>query len=259
MWSYNVRELVEQSASAVAFVEVQDTEGTISVGTAFHIGSGYFATARHVIHGQKIRTIGRRDTSLRTHFTEAGKVIHTTTYPDFQHAEIERVFDHPDEAVDLSLIKLGGIVGNVPAAQLLPILQLYSHADSLSEGEYLMREVVVMGYPPIPFSSDCHLVVFRGEVSAIIENYQDKKRHFVISGMARGGFSGGPVVLAKNPNAVLGVVGKSFVKGASATELGFIGAVSAGAIFETIASHNLSIKAIDLTLQGFMLPPNFTQ
>ena len=201
-------------------------------------------------------SVGRRDTSLQTHVTDSGQVVRTTTYPDFKHAEVENIYNHPNTEVDFSLIKLAGIVGRIPAEKLVPILQLYPRADVLTEGEFLMQEVMVLGYPPIPCSMDSHLVVFRGEVSAVIENYHDRKRHFIISGMARGGFSGGPVVLASNPNAVLGIVGMSLIKNTDATELGFIGAVSSSAAFETIDHHSLNIRAIQMTLKGFIVPPN---
>lgn len=117
-----------------------------------------------------------------------------------------------------------------------------------------MQESVVLGYPPIPFATDAHLVVFRGEVSAVIESQENRRRHFIISGMARGGFSGGPVVRAKNPNAVLGVVVESLTKNNEVAELGFIAAVSAITVLETIHHHALKIRPIEMSKQGFMIP-----
>lgn len=255
MWSHDARALVSQISSAVVYVEIQDKEEKIGIGSAFHIGEGYFATARHVIHDKKILRVGRRDTSLRSH-VNSSKVSYTTTYPNFEHRDIENIFYHPDVRVDVAIIKLAGKIGNVPAQQFLPILQLAIEADRLTEGEFLMQEAVVLGYPPIPFATDAHLVVFRGEVSALIESRENKRRHFVISGMARGGFSGGPVVWVKNPNAVLGVVVESLTKNNEVAELGFIAAVSAITVLETVEHHGLKIRSIEISKQGFILPPN---
>lgn len=138
MWSQDVREIVAQISSAVVYVEIQDEKGDKAIGSAFHIGEGYFATAQHVIRGKKILRIGRRDTSLRSH-VNSGKVSYTTSYPDFTHCEIESLFYHPDDRVDVAIIKLAGKIGNVPAQELLPILQLAIEADLRTEGSSSCR------------------------------------------------------------------------------------------------------------------------
>ncbi len=125
-----------------------------------------------------------------------------------------------------------------------------------------MAPVVVVGYPPIPFAMNPEPVAFNAEISSTIDSRIDRKRHFVISGMARGGFSGSPVLLLgtslarsgepfdqRNIGGVIGIVGRSLVEAKSSSEpglgeLGFLAAVSSTAIQETIGHHGLSVPAV---------------
>ena len=54
----NARTLYEKYAEAVACVIVIMPDGTESVGSAFHIGEGTFITARHVVEGNRVISIG---------------------------------------------------------------------------------------------------------------------------------------------------------------------------------------------------------
>ena len=250
MWAASARQLTDLIASGVLYVEVRRPDQEISIGTAFHIGGGYCVTARHVIEGNTILRIGRRDTSLSTQFHPAGgHPVRTTRHGAHVWQVSDDRYNHPDARVDVSIIRLLG-----PNAHLVqPFLQLSPTADVYSEGEFLMKEVVVLGYPPVPSSSDAHLVVFRGEVSAVIENRDNQRRQFVISGMARGGFSGGPVVSVEAPNVVLGVVVESLMRNTEIEELGFIGATTITTAFEIADRHHLDIRELQMTRQGFII------
>lgn len=240
MCAFNIFSLRSRLSSAVLYVEVQDANGDRGIGTAFHIGSSYCVTARHVINGKKILRVGRRDTSLVTQITAGRHPVRTTTHGAMER-QVDATYVHPDGNVDVAIIKLGG----PNAARIQPFVLLSPDADLYTEGEFLMEEVLIFGYPPIPWSDAAHLVVFRGDVSAVIENTTDRKRHFVISGMARGGFSGGPVVTLDHPNEVLGVVANSLMRDSEVPELGFIGAVSVQTVFEIVEAHQLRIPELD--------------
>jgi V8-like Glu-specific endopeptidase len=54
MGSYSLN---RRARSAVAYVEVNDTDGP-SIGTAFHVGEGMFVTAAHVVKDKEIIKIG---------------------------------------------------------------------------------------------------------------------------------------------------------------------------------------------------------
>lgn len=198
-----IRDIIAQQhvLSAVAYVEVKTSKQDIGIGTAFHIGSGYFVTARHVIKDNEIIKVGQSDLSLRTIIDQDGSTRTRTTHPEFEQLgrEIQR-FEHP--TADVAIIQLTGMLGQRgPAATLLPAIELARHADVLTEGELLMTSVKVFGYPPIPYANNLKpaLVVSPGEISAVFTNRRDNRRHFVISGLARAGFSGGPVFLTGSP------------------------------------------------------------
>ena len=115
-----------------------------------------------------------------------------------------------------------------------------------------------MGFPPIPHATAADLVAVRGIISSVILNHFDKRRHFVMSGMARGGFSGGPVFLLGNSpvavgaapaagdhdGTIIGVVTSALTSADDygnplPAELGFMAAVSISTVFEAINYHGL--------------------
>lgn len=284
-WSKDAHALVQNYSSAVFYVEVktpptknkkgETVPGDFGIGTAFNLGDGYFATARHVIKGNTILKLGRHDTSMSANIADE-RVTYVTRFPAFETNKIVQVFDHPSDDVDVSVIQ-------IERTDILPVIQLDPGTDAKTEGDWLMDEVVTMGYPPIPFTIAAHLVVFRGEVSAVIMNRLDKHRHFVISGMARGGFSGGPVMAVATPNRAIGIICNSLVdqknfviKGPNADEkqddpgdeenntkqevgvlleeLGFIGAISVGALFELAVHHQLPIRIMGRSASGVIAP-----
>lgn len=80
---------------------------------------------------------------------------------------------------------------------------------TLSIDRELLDEVVVFGYPPVPQSNDAYLVVNRGEVSSLVQDY-DGQQMIVVSCLTRGGNSGGPVVNRRGK--VIGLVSRSLYK-----------------------------------------------
>jgi hypothetical protein len=63
--------------------------------------------------------------------------------------------------------------------------------DWISDDWMVLTEVLLMGYPAIPFSERRELVAMRGEVNAVIGMYRGPQHpHFIISPLSRGGFSG---------------------------------------------------------------------
>lgn len=264
MISYDTAEALSDIPSAVFFVEVLDlVTGDIGLGTAFHIGGGYFVTARHVVERKKIRLVGRADMSMKTVLAPDKSATYTTTHGAFEVGgeQVDNVYFHPNPAVDVAILKLKG---NVPQGlgyaieQIQPVAHLCSLADTITEGELLMAEVIVLGFPRIP-KSQPHppsLVAYRGDISSTITSSINGRRHLIVTGMARGGFSGGPVLLLRGPmikdykfphvqtsGNVIGVVVKSLVDStasggteASREELGFTTAISAEAVIE-VAKH----------------------
>src|SRR6202044_635753 len=84
------------------------------------------------------------------------------------------------------------------------------HLNDWLDDEFILWKVLFMGYPRIPLSKEPVLVVYEGEVSAIADMLGERHPYFIISPIARGGFSGGPVI--SEHDFLLGVVTQSFLE-----------------------------------------------
>lgn len=228
------RQLFEKYAPAVAYICVELPNGNQSIGSAFHVGDGVFITARHVVDGCKIlevaNTINHRvpdeEGSLTIHGVK-GRFRHISA----SHGRVVRgPLFHPDDQVDIAALVVEGIE--------CPSIPLGSHLDDwINDEAFSLAEVVVMGYPPVPFSKRPTLIATRAEVNAIIDKYTGGHPHFVISAMARGGFSGGPCLIEWN--FALGVVTESLVEGDASVESGYMAAISIEPVYVCLAHHGI--------------------
>jgi len=101
-----------------------------------------------------------------------------------------------------------------------------------------------MGFPPIPFSREPILVATIGEVNACVKRYDHTFDHYIVSSMARGGFSGGPVIVHFNEHLdvhvgtmALGLVTESLGKNGEPAELGYMTVLTAEPIHECIDAN----------------------
>src|SRR4051794_8451585 len=116
---------------AMALVEVETPRGT-ACGSAFHIGGGYYVSARHVVDagdfkihmqtGQGLSAVGVSEV-FRSEDADVA-VIHTTATPE--GAEIA----------------LWGVTDDWVANSWI---------------EFVLSPALVMGYPPVPFASEPRL------------------------------------------------------------------------------------------------------
>lgn len=224
--------------NAVAFVEIRKPNSDFGIGTAFHLGDGIFVTAKHVVHGNEIISI--QTTTQGYHPDSSGDQIldgikHKQYMPESGRV-ISGPFYHFDENVDVAVITVEGI--DAPAISLHTSMNEYWADD-----EYILSEVLVLGYPPIPFSSDPRLVASLGHISTIIDRYDDKAPYIIVSGMPRGGFSGGPCIY--EDGSCLGLVIESLVHDGNPAELGFTTVITAKQIFRCLA-HNKLIPTAQL-------------
>ena len=115
----------------------------------------------------------------------------------------------------------------------------------LGQYELVLHQVLLLGYPPIPFSDHPVLVASAGEVNALIEKYTGGHPHFIVSSMARGGFSGGPALVAYNEadeqtgTAALGLVTESLNRNDQVTELGYTAVLTVEPIYDCLEKHGL--------------------
>lgn len=228
-------------ACAMAYVEVEDEEGGTGVGSAFHVGEGVFVTARHVVENVNIREIGSTETRhvpigeseeslvsvvqngiARPAHTVGNGVLSLKRGPLF----------HPDDSVDVAVFQVENIDPRTP------VVRLGSHLDDwLGESDFVLTEAVIMGYPQIPKAKRLNLVGTRAEVSAMIDRYDAPHVHFILSAMARGGFSGG-LVLSEYGYA-LGMVTSSLLSGNYSAELGYMTAVGVEPLYVCLAEHKM--------------------
>lgn len=200
----------------IVMIESLSNDDDYAIGTAFHIGDGYLVTARHVVEDRNITSI-----------------IPASGYADISLDSVEIMYP-ADETVDLALIKsdfsLEYYMTHVnfwgdPKVHKVDHIQIGTHLDDWIDDGLVLFDVVVFGYPRIPTSTSPQLVAVQGQVNAIIDPYIGSKHPlFVISPMARGGFSGGPV-LTKG-GWLLGTMTSSLITDYSIPEVGFGAALS---------------------------------
>jgi len=237
MSSLSSRDLFDRYSAAVVYVSVELPNGDQSIGTAFHVGDGVFITARHVVDGNKILEIA--NTTRRVVPDESGNVtLHgvegrfRTIFPS-KGKVIKGPLFHPDDRVDIAALVVHGLE--------CPVIPLGSHLDDwINDEAFVLAQVLVLGYPPIPFSREPALISSRAEVNAIIDKYTGGHPHFVISSIARGGFSGGPCLIEWD--FTLGVVTESLVEGGASPELGYMAVVSIEPVYVCLSHHGVLPK-----------------
>ena len=207
-----IRELFEKYAPAVAYIAVESADGTQSIGSAFHVGEGVFVTARHVVEHHRILEICTTVERGATGIVKRGP------------------FFHPNPKIDVAALVVDGIDSAV--------IPLGGHLDDwINDSEFLLREVLVLGYPRIPLADKPVLVASRAEVNAIVDQIDCPHPRFLVSTMARGGFSGGPCLIEWD--FALGVITHALIRDHGAVESGFMTVISVEPILQCLAAHHI--------------------
>jgi hypothetical protein len=228
---YWARAQFNKYSKCVGFIDTEDAQGNRGIGTCFHVGEGVFVTARHVVEGRKILDVGFHDFSVTVDLVQ-----------DFNRRDKEKpgipgllegpVF-HPESTVDVACLRL-----DYAPEEYIP---LGGHFDDyLGQYELLLHRTLVLGYPPVPMTEEPVLVTSAGEINALVALRGRKHVHFLVSSMARGGFSGGPVLVAynelneKSGTALLGLVTDSLVRDQGAPETGFMTVLSMEPVYDCL-------------------------
>lgn len=246
MDSRKAQELYLRYAPCMTYVAVKNADGDESIGSAFHVGEGIFVTARHVVDGVSIVDVKPThmlhrplkevipeysDDAIQTITEISGQA---PTFPVFQRSlQISKgPFFHSDEKIDIAVFATEGLHPETP------YVPLGSHLDNwIHRRSFVLSEVLVLGYPPIPLTREPVLVASRAEVNAVITIPPSSKVHFVVSATPRGGFSGG--LALSEYDFALGLISSSLTKDSKAAELGFMATISVEPIYECLALHKL--------------------
>lgn len=239
----NVSDLYRSYAGAIARVRVRTRSGDESVGAAFHVGSGVFVTARHVVEDNQILEVA---TVVRHVVDDPDGNVHLGDRRGrFIEARAGQITSgphmHPDDTVDVAVF----LVNDLRAA---PHVELGGHLNDWINGdEFVLWEGAVFGFPIVPQSRDSNLFAARAEVNTFVDKYVGctSHPHFVISAMARGGYSGGPFIIAQpdkergHAGWCLGVVTESLLMNGMVAETGFLTVLTVEPIFVCLEHHRL--------------------
>lgn len=233
-----VKELYARYGASVVAVVSINAEGDQGIGAAFHVGDGIFVTARHVVEGMASCHIEIDDYRLLRLAEDAWKEM----AHDDQLAIPVDARPHPDPRKDVAVF-------SVPKLTVLPAIPLGDHLDDwITDHDFVLNEVLVLGFPPIPLSRKNVLVATRAQINAVVDLINIEHVHFIVSAMARGGFSGG-VVLSEWGFA-LGVVTSSLLKNGAPEELGYLTVLTVEPILECLAANGLLPRALALQWDG---------
>ncbi|WP_339511912.1 S1 family peptidase [Pseudomonas sp. RL_15y_Pfl2_60] len=222
---------------SVAYIVTTDSNGDEGIGSAFHVGNGVFITARHVLEGRELNEIGFDDNSISQLLIN--NALRSETFCIPKTCITSGPFFHNNPEIDIACFTL-----NVTPNSFIP---LGSHLDDfLTQYELVLYRTLALGYPPIPFSDRPILFASSGEVNALVDLYAGTKHpHFIISSMARGGYSGGPVMVAYNEDneksgtALLGMVTQSLVKDGNSSETGYFAVLTVEPIYDCLEQNSL--------------------
>lgn len=217
-----MQQIYHKYRRSIAYVTVQTEEGNESIGTAFHIGQGYFITAKHVVFKNTIIEVG----ITQPH----NKIVeyHAAPLSEEERPKILKVCVEP--------VFLDGHVDDVAVFKVeeyesIPSILLSSmHDIRQSEDLALLTNVLCVGYPPIPITAHPFQVAVKSTVSSLIRMRGSQYLSYVIATMARGGFSGGPIINDKGE--AIGVITDSLCHNGQAAETGFMACISISAAAE---------------------------
>jgi len=250
-----LRALYQKYSVSMAYIAVEHSNGDEGIGSAFHVGDGVFITARHVVEGNKILEIATAtntyiplegDAAEKSSLTVRSGDVEFKAHP-IMPSKLEIITGplyHQNDEIDIAAFKVSGLDPYTPA------IPLGDHLDDwLGLDDFVLTDVLILGFPPIPFARKPTLIATKGEVSALMDLRHARHVHFIVSAMPRGGFSGGVVITSDGIS--LGVITQSLVMNSMPEQLGYMAVLSVEPIYECLAQNKLLPAAQDEVWGGF--------
>ncbi|MFV1564838.1 MULTISPECIES: S1 family peptidase, partial [Phaeobacter] len=188
---------------------------------------GSFVTARHVVEGKAECSV---EIDSFRHHRQLNETIHFQKNDQFELVAVQPLF-HPDKNIDVAVF-------SVPSLSSLPKIPLGGHLDDwIDDDQFVLNEVLVLGFPPIPLAASNILLAAKSQINAVVDLTVVKHVHFVVSTMARGGFSGG--VVLSEWGVAMGMVTSSLLRNGEPEELGYMTVLSVEPILQCLGEHAL--------------------
>ena len=212
-----LRDLYSKYKSCMVRIAVETKHSDQSNGAGFHIGNGILVTAGHVVAGNKILEVRADRYGPKT--------------------AVNEVIMSPDPKIDLAILRTD--FGRYRTDHI----PIGGHLNDWIGDEFVLSAVLAMGYPRIPLSREPVLVTYEGEVAAVVDMIGEEHPYFVISPIARGGFSGGPVI--SEWDFLLGVVTHSCVENDKDLETGYFSLLSIEPLLQLLADNDVRPPGVE--------------
>jgi hypothetical protein len=197
---WSLSDLLGRYRKCLVRLETRADDST-GIGTAFHIGDGWLVSAAHNLRRRELVS-ALLDDEIRGgpgRQLTVKRVILSDSTADL--ALIETDFE-------LSFYMDRTTIHGRPKGWKVDHIPIGGHLDDWLDGGLVMSRYVVMGYPQVPGTTARPLMADGGYVNAIVDPALREHPYFVVSGLPREGFSGGPVL--SEYDFLLGVITDAF-------------------------------------------------
>lgn len=174
---YGFPEIIKHYDEAIRPLEVIDlNNGNISIGTCFavkhNVKDQYLVTAKHCL--------------------PTNCEIRMKIFLGFENFSCpEAIYAHSDERVDIAIMKYSDKV-------------FISNKFFNLTKPFLLEDIIVSGFPPIPGTAEALLVTSKGEITAMGNTYHHHYTQIYVNANVKGGSSGSPII--NSTGEVVGVV-----------------------------------------------------
>lgn len=192
----------EQLFFTTVFLSAQDPTGASWTGTGFIVNYPIepanevpvLVTNKHVLHGAALLTV-RMVRANADGQPDSAAV--TTSVVDFDDTAW---LGHPDPAVDVAVMFLGGIINEMTTRGETPFFRSFTPDLMLTESQALdldaIEQVTFIGYPNGLYDTVSFLpIARRGQTATPVQNDYRGAPAFLIDASVFGGSSGSPVLI----------------------------------------------------------------